>query len=172
MRIGGGAVSIADVTDRTARDLGFVRPFWLNEIRAGRAFAGTIRQAPVVGQFSQCQLINPAASGIIVIVRRATGSLGADGVLRMTSHNTELTTDGGTAVNLLSGGAASIAHLRSQALGESGTEMGNFKLLAIVPYDAGKDWIMELGEAEGLLLGHRSANNEIDAYFEWIEVAP
>jgi hypothetical protein len=88
----------------------------------------------------------------------------------MTLHNTELTTDGGTRPNLLSGAAASMSHCTSQALGEQGTELGNFRMLAEPAFNAAPTWICELDEGEGLLLGHRTANALLDAYFEWIEV--
>ena len=171
MRIGGGAVSIADVTDRTARDLGFVRPFWLNEIRAGRAFVHAVRLAASVGDSGHIQLFNPAGSGITVIPYRLITATDANAALNLSQHNTELGTDNGVGVNLLSGGPASAAHLRSidSAVG-LGTILGETRSLADTPFEWYRDWLMELGEGEGLVSFSGTANILNMATFFWIEI--
>ena len=171
MRIGGGAVSIADVTDRALRDLGFVRPFWLNEIRAGRGFVHSVRLAASVGNNGHVQLFNPAASGITVLVKRLSHSSGGAPLAHMTQHNTELTTDAGAGVNLLSGGGAAAAHLRSvDNSGVLGTIIGNHEIPATTPLLWFDDWFMELGEGEGLVAVNGSVNVSINATFFWIEL--
>jgi hypothetical protein len=171
MRIGGGAVSIADVTDRTARDLGFVRPFWLNEIRAGRAFNLWSSLGASVGDNSHIQLINPAGSGITVIVFDILGVLSADGSLRVNTHNVNLTTDIGTGANLLAGGAASVAHVRSvQNAGVLGTLIKQMVVLARSPLRPYRDYSWELGAGEGILVAAAETNMGVNAAFDWIEL--
>lgn len=171
MRIGGGAVSIADVTDRVARDLGFVRPFWLNEIRAGRAFAAGTTFGADPGENSHVQVFNPAASGITVIMRRALINGGVDSMYEIATHNVALTTLIGQGVNMLSGGGASLAEWRSQSIaGLSGTQFGRVSLLAETTFEMMKDWQIELGEGEGVLIRQLIVAQNVRVTMEWIEV--
>ena len=171
MRIGGGAVSIADVTDRTARDLGFVRPFWLNEIRAGRAFSGETSLAASVGNNSHLQLFNPVGSGITIVVKRIVTTPLADQSVEVRQHNTALTTLGMNGINLLSGGAAAIGEVRSQQnASRLGTRFRQLSLLANVPFDFAKDWDIELGAGEGVQLIGASTNVGIIGFYEWSEL--
>lgn len=170
MRIGGGAVSIADVTDRNARDLGFVRPFWLNEIRAGRAFSFASGLDPSVGNNSHIQLINPAGSGITVILFDLWVSITVTGLLQFHTHNTELTLIS-TGTNLLAGGSASVAEIRRvDNAGLLGTAVNQFLLLADTPFNAAGKWLWELGAGEGILVVPGATNNGNTATYRWIEV--
>ena len=170
MRIGGGAVSIADVTDRTARDLGFVRPFWLNEIRAGRAFTFVGRIGPTAANFSHVQLVNPAASGITVVVYAIKTGDNVNAEIEVRTHNAELTNDIGAGVNLLSGGAAAAAHIRTEDnVALQGTLIERFPLLAGTPHEIVSGWHMELGAGEGLLIVPDGSNQRCFGNFRWIE---
>ena len=171
MRIGGGAVSIADVTDRAARDIGFVRPFWLSEIRAGRAFTRGRRLAASGGNFGEIQLINPAGSGITVIVHRLVGSMQTSAQIQIRQHNANLLTDVGTGFNLLSGGAASVAHIRTAIPAAlDGTLNIERRVLTAVNEEWLRDWAYELGAGEGIFIAPNSVNVELAMAYEWIEV--
>lgn len=170
MRIGGGAVSIADVTDRVARDLGFVRPFWLNEIRAGRAFVQGDFVGASGGVFSHLQLINPAGSGITVIVHRIGVSVTVSGGVQVRVHNTALANLSGAGTNLLSGDTAGIGEVRnSQTAGVSGTSTATLRITSERPVPFPSDWFFELGAGEGILLVPTAVNIGLAATYEWIE---
>ncbi len=171
MRIGGGAVSIADVTDRVARDLGFVRDFWLNEIRAGRGFALGDNQAAGAGLLSQIQLINPAASGVTILVRRVTASKPTAGAMLLKTHNVGLATDVGAGVNLLAGAAAGAGHVREVAGAEIGNSVSRFQVPANTPIELVIDWSWEIGEGEGIVVVDLTANETPTVTYEWAEVA-
>lgn len=171
MRIGGGAVSIADVTDRTARDLGFVRKFWLNEIRAGRAFSEGAGLAASAGNFSEIQLINPAGSGITVIVFKALVGQGVAGNVSITNHNVNLATDVGAGRNLLIGGAAGAAHVRTaQPAAQDGSRLARVRMAADEFVPLLSDWSYELGVGEGIIIMPDTVNTILAATYFWIEV--
>ena len=170
MRIGGGAVSIADVTDREARDLGFVRDFWFNEIRAGRAFFAGDRLGASIGNLGHFQLFNPGGSGITIVVHRVFQGVETALSVTLTLHNTALTTLVRQGVNLLAGGAAGVGEFRSQVNAAQLGTMGQYiPLLARTPYEMGKDWTVELGAGEGLIIMNQTANDGLYGNFEWIE---
>ena len=171
MRIGGGAVSIADVTNRPARDLGFVRPFWLSEIRAGRAFTGGVSIASSVGDNTHIQLLNPAASGVTILVRRLVAAPKGVDAHSVRTHNTALTTLSMNGVNLLAGGTAGLGAIRTvNNAGLLGTLARAFTLLTDTPFDLIREWDFELGAGEGILIVPGSTNNGLAAFYDWIEV--
>ncbi len=171
MRIGGGAVSIADVTDRTARDLGFVREFWYNEIRAGRAFTRGHVLGASVGNYPHIQLFNPVGSGIIIIVHRILVNVEATEGLRLNIHNTAITTDQGKGTNLLIGGDAAIGEVRSQDnAAQLGTLLWRIQVLASSPLDIVKDWYLELGAGEGILVQTHLVNRALYVAYDWSEL--
>ena len=171
MRIGGGAVSIADVTNRAARDLGFVRPFWLNEIRAARAFARSVALAASVGDFGHIQLFNPGGSGITIIVHKIYPATNNQQEFVIQTHNTALTTLVGTGINLLSGGAAGIGELRTEnILSITGTQLYRGRILGSTLIALPLEWFMELGAGEGVLFTTTGSNEAHVDTFEWIEL--
>ena len=171
MRIGGGAVSIADVTDRTARDLGFVRPFWLNEIRNGRAISRGERLNASVGDNGHIQLFNPAGSGITIIVHQIIYAPIAIDLCYLRAFNTELTTLRGTGFNLRAGSAAASGVLRIQDnAGLLGTGRDEFQFLARVSRFVVDGWDIELGEGEGVLMVGNNTNQDSYCTYRWIEV--
>ena len=170
MRIGGGAVSIADVTDREARDLGFLRPFWLNEIRNGRAFMGGANLAASVGDNGHIQLHNPGGSGITVIVFSISHAVYADGTITLRVHDTAITTNTGNGQNLLRGGTGPVGDIRTvDNAGSLGTTMGSQAVLANTPFFWTEAWGIELGAGEGVLVTGDSNVRHACTYL-WIEV--
>ena len=171
MRIGGGAVSIADVTDRVARDLGFVRPFWLNEIRAGRAFIRGAAVGASGGNFTEIQLFNPIGSGITIIGHRLLFSSGATEEVRLTTFNTALATLVGAGINLLAGGAAGVGEVRSAVPAAiDGTLVMPVNVLINTPVTVIDDWFFELGAAEGIITVPNVVNTSFRATYMWIEL--
>lgn len=163
--------TVTNPSDRTDRDLGFVRSFWLSEIRAGRAFSLEGLQAAVSGQNSHIQLWNPDASGITTIVRYLGGNVGASSSISILHYNTALTTLIGNGRNLLAGGADSVSELRSQTnIGVLGTEFEEFSIGDTNFRVLVDDWHTELGAGEGVLLALQVANIALRGLFRYIEV--
>ena len=171
MRIGGGAVSIADVTDRALRDLGFTRPFWLNEIRAGRAFTRGGTQLAVGGEFSHLQLFNPVGSGVTILVHRAQAAVNSTNITSYRILNVSTGALVGVGVNLLSGQAAGVGQVRSFSnVALQGTQARILQVNQVDFLDWVKDWDFELGAGEGIALAVDAVNVRIDAYLDWIEL--
>lgn len=145
---------------------------WYSEVRAGRAFMRGTHVAAAAGALGEVQLFNPAASGITVIVRRATsGALAADRH-QVRQYDTALGTLVGTGFNLLSGGAAAAAVIRTATpAAADGTLISEMRLPADALGDILDDWSWELGAGEGVLIVGTTANQVIDVTYFWIEVA-
>ena len=170
MRIGGGAVSIADVTDRVARDLGFVRDFWLNEIRNNRAFHLGSGLAANVGNLGHIQLFNPAASGITVLVGQIDAGVQASRSIHLREHNVALTTLVGTGRNLDIGEGNSLAEIRTvNNAVELGTQLSAYRLEVELMIQVGPKWKHELAEGEGILIVNNLANDGVTANYWWTE---
>jgi len=159
-----------DVSDRTARELGFLRSFWLNEINNARAFARVVDQAAVSAELSHCQLFNPAGSGITIVIRRVSLRLLTAGEFSLTSHNIELTTDHNPGFNLDSGATDGSGRVRRQTnTMVLGTNLENYNAAdtgTVVPVD---DWWMRLGAGEGFNVVSNVANIRMVVNFRWIE---
>lgn len=144
---------------------------WLSEMRAGRAFASGALIGPTAANNSHVQLFNPAGSQITVIVRSVIGGPSANDLMLFRTHNTALTTLVGNGVNLLSGGAAGVAEVRTldNAI-VLGTGFGSFRALANDSKQVGPDWIIELGASEGLATSPATLNVGNATTFFWLEV--
>jgi len=144
---------------------------WLSEMRAGRGFGGFLNQVAVAAQNSHIQLFNPVASGITVIVRLVLfASVAAQGV-HVSHHNTALTTLGATSRNLLSGGAAPVAEVRSQTnAGELGSQFLGLNAAAATQLQVNAEWFTEVGAGEGVLISGASVNVELLGNWLWMEV--
>src|SRR6267142_1192683 len=94
---------------------------WLAYIQAGKAFVLGARLAATAANIGHVQLFNPVASGKTVLARRVIVSCSAVDGLDLNVYNTALTTDAGAGINMLSGGAAGVAHVRTQF---NGAELG------------------------------------------------
>ncbi len=171
MRIGQGAVPSVDVTDRITRDVGWVADRWLRELRAGRAFGGTIQTISGAGNNSYAQLFNPVGSLITVILYRITFDISPAGLFRLTHYNTALTTLSATTRNLRSGSAAPVAEVRGQA---DPASLGSAFYLASPQastfLDPNLTWITELGAGAGVNLFLNVASSTLNASFFWIEI--
>jgi hypothetical protein len=149
--------------------------FWLNELRAGRAFGrgGTI--GPIAAQASQLQLFNPIGSGVQVVVLGAsfdTDTVGTQAMI-LELYNTALTTDDGPGANLLNGGAAAQAHFRRASTAGSvfvGTLLGEFEVGPTQPFTLG-GWVAELSPGQGLYAACLTLNVGLYGYFWWREGA-
>jgi hypothetical protein len=157
----GGTVTVQANTER-----------WLSEVRAGRAFALGVGQAAVAGEKGFVQLVNPAASGINVLVRSVIATLGVAGHLHIRHHTAGVDTDNGAGVNMLIGGAAGVAHLFvGTDVGLLGTALFNIRLAADTPIYPTPDWFAELGAGESLLVQCADNNVAVWGNFAWIELA-
>ena len=160
MRIAFGGNLTVTATDR-----------WYTEIRAGRAFVFHGTLGPSAGNNSHIQLFNPAASGVIVIPVYCAARVSVEGPAFISQHNVQLATDVGAGVNLLSGGAASAAHLRSNNnAGVLGTTIERLYLLANTWVTVLENWHMEMDAGEGILFAPNNVNVQVDITFRWIEL--
>jgi len=143
---------------------------WFSEMRAGRTFGRGAIIAGVAATFAQCQLFNPVASGITVLVYRAAGSSVAADTMQVRQHNTALATLIGSGFNLLSGAAASVAEIRSSnPAAQDGTIIGPQQVLATTTLSLGEVWMTELGPGEGLLVANNTLNTTTVVNFFWNE---
>lgn len=170
MRIGQGSIGTTDVSDRLVRLVGTTRSWWLNELRAGRAFARTEGLGASVGNNSHVQLFNPAASGVTIIVYVLELSLAATGQFEITLYNTALTNLTGVGINLLNGGAAALGQLRwANNAGVLGTRHSTGLLLANTPFSEPVRWCAELGAGEGVVVVPAAVNTGMNATIYWVE---
>ncbi len=171
MRIGQGAVPSVDVTDRITRDVGWVADRWLRELRAGRAFGGSVQQIAAAGNAPHTQLINPVGSLITVILYRVYATLSASGLTRLSHYNTALTTNSAIVRNLASGGAAPTGQIRSQ---DNVAILGSIFFALVNQANALIDfnikWITELDAGEGVNLTNDAAASTVTTSWFWIEV--
>lgn len=144
---------------------------WYSEIRRGRAFCNSTQVAAVAATYGHIQLFNPAASGVLIIVRAIITSFTSAQKSFVGIHNTALTTAVNNGVNLLNGGAAGLGAVRTQT---NATQLGNLIARAIVPandaYTYALDWFMELDAGEGCIATLDNQNVAMDATFFWIEL--
>ncbi len=143
---------------------------WLTYIQAGQAFAMQALQGAVAAANSHVQLFNPAASGKTVLVRRVMVSSSLVDQLDLTLYNTALVTDAGAGVNLLSGSAAGVAHVRQTTnAGILGTIFHSFQNPANTPALLGPDWLCQLPAGTGLIYTAATVNQPIVCTFYWAE---
>ena len=77
-------------------------------------FIGYCEMIPIYGGRGKCQLFNPAASGVTVLLDSFWGSIGMQGFDYMRRYDVELTTDVGTGEDINGNGNASLAHIRTE----------------------------------------------------------
>jgi hypothetical protein len=178
MRIGQGSigsVSITgtpdvNVTDRLARLLGMARPEWRTRIAASQGFYGTFSLAASAGNFSHAQLLNPAASGKTVTVRRLLVSITAAANLLFRNLTTALASTPDPGINLRHGAAAPVGLFKSaQDAGVLGTAIGVLTIPAATMIEVFTEWGPQLDAAQGLVLVPGLANIGITTYWEWEE---
>lgn len=140
-------------------------------VRQGKGFHGGAQQAAVAAEYGHVQLINPAGSSKRVVVVGALWSVAGNGVLRFREYDTALTTDTGQARNLLRGGGAATAQVRTAS---NAAELGTLAwairtttgAIGITP----SGWYLELGAGQGVLFNHDTVNIALQAMFTWLEL--
>lgn len=144
---------------------------WLSEVRAGRAFVRGTYFGPAAGNNGHIQLFNPVGSLVNVVVRSLLLATNPAGVLNMAVYNTALGTLIGAGVNLLSGGAAGSAEVRTGSnVGVLGTLVGQYRVALDTPIYPSPEWFFELGAGEGVLVTSVNTDFNLSAVFTWIEV--
>lgn len=141
----------------------------IQESKLGRAFFGGGFSEGAA--FAHVQLLNPAASGVVVYLTRFAGTNYAGSRLVIATRPTALS-GASFAKNKLIGGAAGAATVHNQNNGSAlGTEVAQFHSGTNIPTEIigiGQPPII-LAQGEGILVRGPSGNN-IQGYFEWIEV--
>lgn len=152
-------------------------PTWNNHVAAGEAYSAENFLIGVGGTFAHLQLFNPVGSGIRVRLRSVHGILTALFTGFVRRHDVALATLGlpaGFVVeNLLGGGAAAVAEMRSsQPAALVGAEMWRLNAPANVPAiypPAGREWGQDLLEGQGILVAGAAAQTTI-VNWQWAEI--
>lgn len=149
-------------------DLGF----WLSQVRLGRAFGGTTLVTGGASQYPETQILNPANSGVTVIVFAIQTNGDTTQSLHIATHNTALGTLGAGGTNLLSGGAAPAAELRT---GTPTSLDGTRFALWLNNSTSGLmqtplRWIMELPAGKGLVVAGIVVGTTLAVSYQWVEL--
>lgn len=137
-------------------------------------FWGGSSVAAVASQYGHVQLFNPAASGVLVIVKAVRASVGAavTGQISLSLYDTALSTNVGTVANMYSGEAASAAQVRTAT---DASELGS-----AVDFGerASEDnlWIdcspgLVIPANKGVLVVSSTVNISVFGYFKFREIA-
>lgn len=170
MRLSTGVAASADVTDRTARDLGFVREFWYNEIRNSRGFVRGDISGPTAGQYSHVQLLNPGGSGITIVIRRIVVSGPTASQIAVRTYNTALATLVSAGANYNAGAAAATGVVRKEDnVAILGSPILFHRMGADRPCEVVSAWAWQLGAGEGVLLNAEVTNIAVYVSYEWVE---
>lgn len=144
---------------------------WLTAIRRGLAFVGGQGITGAAGQQAHVQLLNPAGSGITVVMHKCKATRDTAGSLLFHRHDTALTTLETTQVNLLIGGTAPVGQIRTVS---NAGNLGTLIFPLATPSDQTlvlfEEWGPELGPGEGVVVINPSAAGTLRAVFEWIEL--
>jgi len=144
---------------------------WLSEIRTGRAFTRGTGLAAVAANNGHVQLLNPAASGVNLIVRGIKFAVNVLGEIRVARYDTALGTLVGNGLSLLAGGTAALAEIRTATnVGALGTLMRQIPALASTSVELSPEWWIELGPGEGVVGIDMTVNDTVYGNFDWIEV--
>lgn len=144
---------------------------WFSEMRAGRTFSRGGNVSPGAAAFAEIQLFNPAGSGVTVLVYRLLAGAGANDATQIRTFNTALTTLVGTGINLLAGGAAAVAEIRTNnPAALDGTQVSQTYAPANVTFERVDVWSWELGAAEGIIIAAGAVNISLAAEFYWNEI--
>lgn len=134
-------------------------------------FAGKY-QAGTASNYTHIQLMNPAGSGITLLIDKIAWVIATTFWLDHAFYDTELTTDDGAGAARSKTGGAALAHLRSQQnLSELGTTYRQARNASI------QTWVetvytmpIEILDGDGYMLHNSNTNSFLAAYFEWREV--
>lgn len=134
-------------------------------------YVGRAYQGPTVGRYSCAQLLNPSASGIIVLCWRILTRVVSSGNCQIQTSATALTTDTAAELGLTLGTAAGTAQVRRDAAAAiPGTTLWIHRLTANVPTAIWSDRNILLPANTGLVIANATANNDIDVTFFWTEL--
>jgi hypothetical protein len=160
MRISfGGSITVPSQSER-----------WFSEIRASRAFTRGGNLGASVGNFSEFQLLNPAASGKTIDIYRMLADTVVNDGLYMRTHNTALATLVGTGINLQAGGPAGVGELRTaQPAALDGTAVSLINTAAFAVVEMTSVWSWELDPGEGVLVATGNVNEAAACLFYWNE---
>lgn len=144
---------------------------WLAAVQAGQAFFRGALVTPAAAQFAECQLINPGGATVTVLVRMAlTWVNGAANAVDIRRFDTNLATDVGAGINLLTGGAAGQAHVRSAIPAAlDGTFNASFIATNVSSTNAFPDWAFSLAPGQGILLANENAQVNMNVLWFWME---
>src|SRR5262249_1247098 len=141
---------------------------WLAFLQQGKAFSkgGVSTGAP--GQFPHAQLFNPAASGKTVIVHGLIVDTSGVFAVHFNVDNVARATDAGAGVNMLSGGAAGVAHFRTESnAAEQGAVFNSFSPPTQTPIQPYFGWFFQMTAGQGLTLVGVAAAVGIEVNFPW-----
>lgn len=143
---------------------------WLAALAAGQAFAANGAIAASPGNISIAQLKNPVGSGKTLLVRTTFITISVAGLMAIGLYDVDLTSDGGAGINLLSGGAAGVAHFRfQQPAAGVGTTILQFSLQANTVFTPPFEWFAQLAPGQGLITWPLTVNVQNTTCFQWLE---
>jgi len=146
-------------------------PLWLDALRDGLAFAHGKLVAALAANFSEVQLKNPAASGVIVLVYKINVGAPAGVTVQLRRHDADLATDAGAGTNLQIGGAAAAAHVfTDQLAAASGTLISELHRPTNTDPQRFPSWCAELDAGEAIVITTDAVNQAVSAEFFWIEL--
>lgn len=139
---------------------------------AGKEFMGGANKSAVASQYSAVQLLNPAASGIIISIRKIVGyTSAANGALHFRQYDTLLTA-AGTGFNKNHGAAVSKGLIKTGSNASLlGTQINvNYRPSSWEPIsDTLNNAPYILGEGEGIIMQGSVVNMQAVSFFEWSE---
>ncbi len=145
--------------------------YWLDHLASSRAFSRGSLVAALAANFSEVQLINPAASGVVVRVYKANVGATVGLSVQLRSHGANLATDAGAGTNLDLGAAAGAAHVRTAQVGAAdGALISDLHRPTNTDVDRFPLWLAQLDAGEGILITTDAVNQAVSAEFFWIEI--
>lgn len=147
-----------------------------DKTKAGNCFFSSVAVAGVAGQFSMAQVLNPAASGVNVVVTNArfiAATTELNGV-QLRSYAVALATLLGGGANKFVGGTGSVAQVYyQQSVAHVGASVANFYYVAntYFDFDRSLEDPIVLPPNAGLVLAHNVPNSAMAAQFSWREEA-
>ena len=149
--------------------------FWLQEIRAGRAFFAGEFKGGVAATITQIQILNPAGSGIKVLLKHAVVSVGTTTSIIQFSHNVLIAGSVIVGKNLLIDSPASVALVRidriTGGVAEPGGGSPTVTALPNTPTRFIPEWLVELAPGKGFLIRTVSSDIDFGFIFYWTEKA-
>lgn len=122
-------------------------------------------------QYSHIQIINPVASGIIVLLDSFRVSCSSSNEVMLAQYDTALSGSAGTPGNKNIGGAAAVATvLQESNVATLGTDIGKMKFGSTNGTDFINDYPFILGEGEGILAVCNAVNVALYGLLQWREL--